>query len=220
MKTGSTDIRQDLNTRGLKATPQRLAVMAAINQAEGYFTPHELYESLKVKHSEIGLVTVYRTLAALTQAGLICQIESTGETRIYARRSRAHHHHLVCGQCSRVMEFNECELKSLIEKVPFLTLIDTFRNPLEANSLLARRSADLIFADQLNALFASFVGVFMKKIATADLGAARQEAAQHRAHRRRVVDDHHRDQAHALQFPVRRRTVSTRSLATRLCLVR
>jgi two-component system, LytTR family, response regulator len=39
------------------------------------------------------------------------------------------------------------DLKSLIEKVPFLTLIDTFRNPLDANSLLARRSADLIFAD-------------------------------------------------------------------------
>ncbi|HNX66147.1 MAG TPA: LytTR family DNA-binding domain-containing protein [Bacteroidales bacterium] len=39
------------------------------------------------------------------------------------------------------------ELKSLIEKVPFLTLLDTFRNPLDANGLLARRSADLIFAD-------------------------------------------------------------------------
>ena len=39
------------------------------------------------------------------------------------------------------------ELKSLIEKVPFLTLLDTFSNPLDANGLLARRSADLIFAD-------------------------------------------------------------------------
>ena len=39
------------------------------------------------------------------------------------------------------------ELRGLIEKVPFLTLLDTFRNPLEANTLLARRSADLIFAD-------------------------------------------------------------------------
>jgi two-component system, LytTR family, response regulator len=39
------------------------------------------------------------------------------------------------------------ELKGLIEKIPFLTLIDTFSNPLDANSLLARRSADLIFAD-------------------------------------------------------------------------
>jgi len=39
------------------------------------------------------------------------------------------------------------ELKSLIEKVPFMTLLGTFTNPLDANGLLARRSADLIFAD-------------------------------------------------------------------------
>jgi len=39
------------------------------------------------------------------------------------------------------------ELRSLIEKIPFLTLLDTFSNPLDANGLLARRSADLIFAD-------------------------------------------------------------------------
>jgi two-component system, LytTR family, response regulator len=39
------------------------------------------------------------------------------------------------------------EIKSLIEKVPFLTLLGTFTNPLDANGLLARRSADLIFAD-------------------------------------------------------------------------
>jgi two-component system, LytTR family, response regulator len=39
------------------------------------------------------------------------------------------------------------ELRTLIEKIPFLTLLDTFSNPLDANGLLARRSADLIFAD-------------------------------------------------------------------------
>lgn len=42
---------------------------------------------------------------------------------------------------------SQAELKSLIEKVPFLTLLDSFSNPLDANGLLARRSADLIFAD-------------------------------------------------------------------------
>ncbi len=39
------------------------------------------------------------------------------------------------------------ELKSQIEKIPFLSLAGTYSNPLEANGLLARRGADLIFAD-------------------------------------------------------------------------
>lgn len=39
------------------------------------------------------------------------------------------------------------ELTSQIEKIPFLTVEGTFRNPLEANSILARRGADLVFID-------------------------------------------------------------------------
>jgi DNA-binding LytR/AlgR family response regulator len=39
------------------------------------------------------------------------------------------------------------ELSSLIEKIPFLSLSGRFSDPLEANGILARRGADLIFAD-------------------------------------------------------------------------
>jgi DNA-binding LytR/AlgR family response regulator len=39
------------------------------------------------------------------------------------------------------------ELCSQIEKIPFLSLMGTYSNPLEANSILARRGADLVFAD-------------------------------------------------------------------------
>lgn len=39
------------------------------------------------------------------------------------------------------------DLRSQIEKIPFLSLAGSFSNPLEANGLLARRGADLIFID-------------------------------------------------------------------------
>jgi DNA-binding LytR/AlgR family response regulator len=39
------------------------------------------------------------------------------------------------------------DLRSHIEKIPFLTLAGTFSNPMEANELLAHRGADLIFAN-------------------------------------------------------------------------
>ena len=39
------------------------------------------------------------------------------------------------------------ELRSHIEKIPFLSLIGTYSNPFDANALLARKSVDLIFAD-------------------------------------------------------------------------
>ncbi|MFZ0473525.1 MAG: LytTR family DNA-binding domain-containing protein [Bacteroidales bacterium] len=39
------------------------------------------------------------------------------------------------------------ELSSHIEKIPFLSLVGTYSNPLEANGILARRGVDLVFAD-------------------------------------------------------------------------
>ena len=109
-----TTVRYDLKSWGLKATPQRLAVIAAATGTEGYFTPQGLYESLKNKHTPVGLTTVYRTLEALERAELICRIESIGGERLYTRRSRTHHHHLVCEGCARVVEFGDCTLSELI----------------------------------------------------------------------------------------------------------
>lgn len=39
------------------------------------------------------------------------------------------------------------ELSSHIEKIPFLSLVGTYSNPLEANGILAKRGVDLVFAD-------------------------------------------------------------------------
>ena len=92
--------------------------MGAIAAAGGYFTPQELYLSLKETQPGIGLVTVYRTLAVLARAGLICRIESTGKSRCYARRKPlSHHHHLVCEGCARVVDFSNCDLTGLAEKL-------------------------------------------------------------------------------------------------------
>jgi len=113
MKSPNAVICHDLKTKGLKATSQRLAVLTAVTHAEGCFTPRGLYESLKNTQAAIGLTTVYRALEALERAGFICRIESVGDERLYARRSRMHHHHLVCDGCARIVEFGDCTLSKL-----------------------------------------------------------------------------------------------------------
>jgi Fe2+ or Zn2+ uptake regulation protein len=110
-------IRQELKARGFKATPQRLAVLRAVAATNGYFTPQELHRQLSKQRAGIGLVTVYRTLASLAQAGLICQMESTGNTHIYTRSPGKHHHHLVCQQCARVVDFSNCDLSELADRL-------------------------------------------------------------------------------------------------------
>jgi Fur family ferric uptake transcriptional regulator len=107
----------ELRGRGLKATTARIAVLSAIAATEGYFTPQQLHKLMIHKGDKIGLVTVYRSLSALKNAGLVCQIENNSNSHTYVRRTGAHHHHLVCRSCARVIEFDGCELESLTRKL-------------------------------------------------------------------------------------------------------
>jgi Fur family ferric uptake transcriptional regulator len=107
--------QQKLHDSGYKATPQRLTILAAINLREGHFTPQQLYKWLHEQYPGIGLVTVYRSLKALTRAGLVCEVQSAHNSRRYTRRSAEHHHHLICLGCDRVVDFDHCRLLKLEE---------------------------------------------------------------------------------------------------------
>lgn len=109
--------RQSLRQSGYRATTQRLAVLRGVDEFKSQFTPQELYQYLKEKHPGIGLVTVYRSLKLLSEAGLVCQMGRLGHSQSYAPRSPQHHDHLVCTGCNRVVDFAGCKLSRLAERL-------------------------------------------------------------------------------------------------------
>ncbi len=111
------EIRQRLKVSGRKATPQRLAILAAVERMKSHFTPQQLREKLHRTHPDIGLVTVYRTLKLLADSGLVCRMERAGSAQTYARRPSEHHHHLVCTSCNRVVDVSSCGLRELEKKL-------------------------------------------------------------------------------------------------------
>ena len=108
------DIKAVLRERGYKVTPQRSAVIKAIAGTHEHLTPAELHEKVRRDNPRIGLVTVYRTLDILAEAGLICELHSGESCRSYLlRRPAGHHHHLVCSDCGQVVDFTSCDLSDL-----------------------------------------------------------------------------------------------------------
>ena len=81
-------------------TPQREAVRAALAEARGFVSAQRLHEMLRGEGSKIGLATVYRSLAALAQAGEADSLQSPdGENPFRSCETRGHHHHLICRSC-------------------------------------------------------------------------------------------------------------------------
>ena len=104
---------------GLRATPQRRAILQVLLETGRHLTAQEVYERLHPSFPELSLDTVYRTLRTLAQLGIVCQ--SHLQTRHANRFSLAvadhHHHHLICITCGRSVEFSECALPVSLTEV-------------------------------------------------------------------------------------------------------
>ncbi|WP_114422121.1 Fur family transcriptional regulator [Nocardioides houyundeii] len=89
---------------GLRPTRQRTAVTEALASYRDFRSAQEIHDLLAVKGERVGLATVYRTLAALAEAGVVDILRNEDGEAIYRRCSTTHHHHLVCRSCGATVE--------------------------------------------------------------------------------------------------------------------
>ena len=99
---------------GLKSTRQRERIVRAFFAAGRHTSAEELYRQIRARDSGIGLVTVYRTLKLLRQAGLATERAfGDGYARFDPTPADLTHHHLICTRCGMVQEFQDKELRAL-----------------------------------------------------------------------------------------------------------
>ena|SRR5688572_2720296 len=95
------DVEQPVVRRN---TRQRDAVMALLDDVDGFHSAQELHMMLRDRGAGVGLTTVYRTLQFLAEANEIDVMQVPGSDTRYRRCSDRHHHHLVCRSCGRTVE--------------------------------------------------------------------------------------------------------------------
>jgi Fur family transcriptional regulator, ferric uptake regulator len=106
-----------LATVGLRPTPQRLDVLAELMGEPDDLTAQDLHERLRGRGARLGLATVYRTLNALADEGVIDALSHRQGELCYRWCGDEHHHHLVCASCHRVVELADCELDPWLQRV-------------------------------------------------------------------------------------------------------
>src|SRR6201993_803738 len=109
-----TELSQDLSSllerNGVRATPRRLEVLEELARERDDATAQELWSRLRERDSRTGLATVYRTLALLSETGVVDVLSHHGGEQCYRLCGDEHHHHLLCERCHRVVEIQECGL--------------------------------------------------------------------------------------------------------------
>jgi Fur family transcriptional regulator, ferric uptake regulator len=106
-----------LQSQGHRLTPARRTILEALLNSGGHVSADELADLVRQDESGIGRMTVYRTLDLLNELGLIRPVyQGTGAAH-YVLMHDGHHHHLVCSMCDQVIEFDECVLEDIAEKL-------------------------------------------------------------------------------------------------------
>lgn len=98
--------RGALNKAGLRFTSQRALIMDIIRRGRGHLDADEIYRRARQKGSRLSLSTVYRNLQMLKKLGLVEELHFDDAHHHYEVKPSAEHHHLVCLDCGRVIEFH------------------------------------------------------------------------------------------------------------------
>ena len=107
------DYKIKLRERGLKVTPQRLAVFEAVDLLQNHPTADEVGQYIRKKHPDIATGTVYKTLETFVDKDLLKRVKTdSGLLRYDAVKDN--HHHIYCSHCDRIEDYYDSELTELI----------------------------------------------------------------------------------------------------------
>lgn len=118
MSNSITPRAQRLRDAGYKLTNARMVVLDVLEHHGGHLTSTQIIDAVAEQDSSIGRASVFRTLDLLTSMAIIrpTYIDSSS-TPTYVLLPDGHHHHIVCTQCNRVIEFEDCQLDALTRKL-------------------------------------------------------------------------------------------------------
>ena len=113
-----------LRQNGLKKTYQKDLILETFLNTEGHLSVEDIYALVKKKDKKVGVVTVFRTLKSLTACGIAKEISlGDGLTRFEHGYHHPYHHHIVCTECHKAIEFVCPDLEriqgEIIEKYNF-----------------------------------------------------------------------------------------------------
>ena len=102
-ETADTALSEALRARGLRVTPQRIAIARALRELDGHVTAEVVYGHVSTQMPGVSLPTVYAALELLQQLGSHPPRGDRGRHRRWDARV-ADHHHAVCTRCGVIVD--------------------------------------------------------------------------------------------------------------------
>ena len=111
--------RNILSSNNYKLTSQREDILKVLIENQNqHFRADTLLKKVKEKNPDIGLATIYRNLELFCELDITNELDFDSSYKYYELNlDENHHHHLVCVNCDKIIEFNDEVLEKFEKKV-------------------------------------------------------------------------------------------------------
>ena len=93
-----------LRKRGLRVTPQRLAVLKVLADSEEHPSVESIYHQVKQEFPTTSLATIYKTVTLLKELGQVLELGFAGWGSRYDGRKPFPHPHVICTRCGALKD--------------------------------------------------------------------------------------------------------------------
>ena len=113
MAISISQIKDKLVGRGLKVTPQRIAIIDAIYTLNNHPTAEMIMDYIKASHPGIASATIYKVLDVLIKNQLIRRVKTEKDIMRYDGVIE-NHHHLYCSKSEEIKDYMNEDLDQLL----------------------------------------------------------------------------------------------------------
>ncbi len=104
-------------TRPQRFTGQQRDMVRYIFSKHNHFDADQLIDEMKQEGFQVSRATIYRTLSKLVDAGLLRRLDIGARTHYEHDYGYPQHDHLVCHNCSKMIEFQHTTMENLMKEV-------------------------------------------------------------------------------------------------------
>ena len=114
MSIMTINFRDKLQEKGLKVTPQRVAIFEAILHLNNHPTADDIIAFIKSNHPNISVGTVYKVLDTFVENDLLKKVKTEKDIMRYDPYLTTHHH-LYCAETERIEDYEDDNLNQIIK---------------------------------------------------------------------------------------------------------